>query len=199
MAAYSTLLRDHVTLTCRSIDRVFLQAYVPKLQTVGWVCQFLRWQRGYAIPSSAAFGKIGDAYVAEVHRFAAAHGIPVLHFAKGENKEQIARPLIDKAAAAGGQGRVVLIGIAQEKAPVWRLEGKGTRTRGASAHGVGPADGVHQPLLLLSLGSGVGWCVLEDQRLRPVSDLDLAQRSRMGQAAMREDRHRLHRVGQRVR
>jgi hypothetical protein len=29
------------------VDRVFLQAYVPKLQTVGWVCQFLRWQRHY--------------------------------------------------------------------------------------------------------------------------------------------------------
>src|SRR5579859_6720096 len=69
MADYATLLRDHVTLTCRSADRIFLQAYVPKLQSVGWVCQFLRWQRGYAIPSSAAFGKIGEAYVAEVHRF----------------------------------------------------------------------------------------------------------------------------------
>jgi hypothetical protein len=104
MADYSTLLRDHVTLTCRSIDRIFLQAYVPKLQTVGWVCQYLRWQRGYRIPSSAAFGKIGDAYVAEVHRFAAAHGIPVLYFAKGENKEQVARPLIDQAAAQGARG-----------------------------------------------------------------------------------------------
>jgi hypothetical protein len=109
MADYSTLLRDHVRLTCRSIDRIFLQAYVPKLQTVGWVCQFLRWQRGYAIPSSAAFGKIGDVYVAEVHRFAAAHGIPVLHFAKGENKEQIARPLIEGSRGgrpgAGGADR----------------------------------------------------------------------------------------------
>ena len=85
MTDYSTLLRNHVTLTCRSIDRIFLQAYVPKLQTVGFVCQFLHWQRGYAIPSSAAFGKIGDAYVAEVHRFAAAVGIPVRYFAKGEN------------------------------------------------------------------------------------------------------------------
>jgi hypothetical protein len=37
MADYSTLLRDHVKLTCRSIDRIFLQAYVPKLQTVVWV------------------------------------------------------------------------------------------------------------------------------------------------------------------
>jgi hypothetical protein len=31
MADYATLLRDHITLTCRSIDRIFLQAYVPKL------------------------------------------------------------------------------------------------------------------------------------------------------------------------
>ena len=29
MADYATLLRDHVTLTCRSVDRIFLQAYAP--------------------------------------------------------------------------------------------------------------------------------------------------------------------------
>ncbi len=73
MAGYATLLRDHVTLTCRSVDRIFLQAYVPRLQSVGWVCRFLRWQRGFFIPSSAAFGKIGDAYAAEVLRFASKH------------------------------------------------------------------------------------------------------------------------------
>ena len=57
MADYATLLRDHVTLTCPSVDRIFLQAYVPKLQSVGWVCEFLRWQRHYEIPSSAALGR----------------------------------------------------------------------------------------------------------------------------------------------
>jgi hypothetical protein len=120
MADYATLLRDHVTLTCRSVDRIFLQAYVPKLQTVGWVCQFLRWQRHYEIPSSAAFGKIGDGYVAEIHRWAKANGVPVIRFAKGENKEAIARPLLEAAEREGGAGKVVLIGIAQEKTPVWR-------------------------------------------------------------------------------
>jgi hypothetical protein len=40
------------------VDRIFLQAYVPRLESVGMVGQFLRWQRGYPIPS-AAFGKIG--------------------------------------------------------------------------------------------------------------------------------------------
>ena len=70
MTDYGTLLRDHVTLRCRSIDRIFLQAYVPKLQTVGWVCTFLRWQRKFKIPSSAAFGKIGEEYVKAIYRFA---------------------------------------------------------------------------------------------------------------------------------
>ena len=58
MADYATLLRDLVTLTCRSVDRIFLQAYVPKLQSMGEVCQFLHWQKGFGIPSSAAFGTI---------------------------------------------------------------------------------------------------------------------------------------------
>ncbi len=119
MADYATLLRDHVTLTCRCVDRIFLQAYVPRLQTVGWVCQFLRWQRGYPIPSSAAFGKIGNAYAAEVRRFAKVGGIPIRRFAKGENKEEIAQPYLEAAAAEGGSGRVVLIGTAQEKALAW--------------------------------------------------------------------------------
>jgi len=41
MADYATLLRDHVTLQNRSIDRIFLQAYVPQLQAVGQVCTLL--------------------------------------------------------------------------------------------------------------------------------------------------------------
>ena len=93
MATIRSLLRDRVTLQVRSVDRLFLQAYVPKLQSVGWVCQFLRWQRGYPIPSSSAFGKIGDGYVRAVHRFAEANDIPVIHFGKGDNKEAIARPI----------------------------------------------------------------------------------------------------------
>jgi len=119
MIDYATLLRDHVTLKCRSIDRIFLQAYVPKLQSVGMVCRFLCWQRKFKIPSSAAFGKIGGAYVKAIDKFAETHKIPVRRFKKGENKEKIARPYIEAAAREGKEG-VVLIGIAQEKASVWR-------------------------------------------------------------------------------
>lgn len=120
MADYATLLRDHVTLKVRSIDRIFLQAYVPKLQSVGQVCTFLRWQKEFHIPSSAAFGQIGEAYVKAIEAFAKRNGTPIVHFKKGENKEERVRPLLNEAAQGCGEGRVVLIGVAQEKASAWR-------------------------------------------------------------------------------
>lgn len=43
----------------------------------------------------------------------------MVHFEKGQKKETLARPYLE-AAARQGQDRVVLIGIAQEKASVWR-------------------------------------------------------------------------------
>jgi hypothetical protein len=134
MADYATLLRDHVTLTCRSIDRILLQAYVPMLQTAGQVCRFLHDQRGYPIPSSAAFGKIGEAYARRVHEFAARDGIPVVHFAKGTSKYQAARPYLEAAAAGGGAGKVALIGIAQEKARIWRSWKAKGQQRAAHPH-----------------------------------------------------------------
>src|SRR6266704_5549730 len=133
MADYATLLRDHITLTCRSIDRLFLQAYVPKLQTVGQVCQFLT-GRGFKIPSSAAFGQIGEAYVAAIHRWAQAEGVPIRYFAKGDNKEKIAEPLLRAAAEEGGEGKVVLIGIAQEKASAWRSWKKKGQEKASHPH-----------------------------------------------------------------
>jgi hypothetical protein len=101
MTNYGTLLRDHVTLRCRSTDGIFFQAYVPRLQAMGDVCTFFRWQRKYPILSSAAFGRIGDAYVKTVYRFAEAHHIPVVHFKKGEKKEETARPYLEAAAKRG--------------------------------------------------------------------------------------------------
>ena len=117
---YATLLRGHVTLTCRSVDRIFLQAYVPQLQTPGWVARFLLYQRHFGFASGLALGKIGDQYLADIRRWAKANSIPIHYFQKGESKEAYARPLIQAAAKEGGDGRVVLLGIAQEKTLCWK-------------------------------------------------------------------------------
>jgi hypothetical protein len=162
MADYFTLLRDRVTLKYGSIDRIFLQAYVPKLQTVGQVCTFLRWQRRFPIPSSAAFGKIGDAYVEAIYCYAKAHNIPVVRFEKGENKEKTARPYLE-AAAGEGKDRVVLIGIAQEKASAWRSwKSKGSGESRSSAHGMGPLVTYINHFYFYLWDSDWGCGVLED-------------------------------------
>ena len=142
MTDYGTLPGDHVTLRCRSIDRTFLQAYAPKLQAVGDVCTFLHWQRKFPIPSSAAFRRIGDEYVRAVYHFAEAHHIPVVHFKKGQNKEETARPYLE-AAAREGQDRVVLIGVAQEKASVEIVAEERAGESPAPTYGLGPGNGLH--------------------------------------------------------
>ncbi len=97
-----------------------MQGYVPHLQTAGWCARFLREQRGFGYPSSRAFGEVGKAYETAIRNFAKENAIPVIRFAKGDNREEIARPYLEAAAAAGGKGKVVMIGAGQEKASAWR-------------------------------------------------------------------------------
>ena len=66
MATISSLLADHVSLQVRSVDRLFLQGYVPRLMTEGQVIRFLL-DRGFPIPSPAVLGKIGRDYVNEIN------------------------------------------------------------------------------------------------------------------------------------
>jgi hypothetical protein len=128
VATITSLLRDRVALRVRSVDRLFLQAYMPKLMTDHQVVRFLL-DRGFQIPSPALLGKQGRDYVAAIDRFALEHGIPVVRFAKGESKEEAARPYLARAEQEERFG-VVLIGIAQEKTSAWR----GWRRGGPDGH-----------------------------------------------------------------
>src|SRR5450755_2841890 len=75
VATISSLLADHVSLQVRSVDRIFLAGYVPRLQCDGQLVRFLNERAGGTIPSPAILGKIGRAYVDQVVR--QVNGIPV--------------------------------------------------------------------------------------------------------------------------
>jgi hypothetical protein len=128
VATIASLLRDRVTLRVRSVDRLFLQAYVPRLMTAHQVVRFLL-DRGFSIPSPALLARQGRAYVAAIDRFAATHGVPVVRFARGERKEDVARPYLQRAEREGRFG-VVMIGVAQERTTAWR----GFRRGGRDSH-----------------------------------------------------------------
>jgi hypothetical protein len=117
MATISSLLADHVTLQVRSVDRLFFQGYVPRLQTQFQVIRFLL-DRGFPIPSPAVLGRIGREYVSAVESFIVAREIPVVRFQKGDVKEEVARQCF-KAAEAEGRFGVVMVGIAQERTSAW--------------------------------------------------------------------------------
>jgi hypothetical protein len=128
VATISSLLADHVTLQVRSVDRLFFQGYVPRLQTQFQVIRFLL-DRGFPIPSPAVLGRIGREYVSAVERFIVEHEIPVVRFQKGDVKEDIAREHF-KAAQRDGRFGVVMVGIAQERTSAWR----GWRDGGPDGH-----------------------------------------------------------------
>jgi hypothetical protein len=128
VATISSLLADHVSLQVRSVDRLFLQGYVPRLMTEGQVIRFLL-DHGFPIPSPAVLGKIGRDYVNRVNAYIAANEIPTVRFVKGDVKEEIAREHFRKAEREGRYG-VVMVGIAQEKTSAWR----GWRDGGPDGH-----------------------------------------------------------------
>jgi hypothetical protein len=100
---HSSVLRDRVTLQLRSVDRIYLQAYVPRLMSDGLLVRFLL-DRGAVIASPALLGQIGRRYVEAIERFAGANAIPIVRFRRGESKEEIARPYESRSAFAVGSG-----------------------------------------------------------------------------------------------
>ena len=82
------LLEGHISLELESIDRLYLNGYVPQLQhgagLVGFLCQ----QRGKPIASPALLGQITGRFVAEVKSFAKEQGIPLFHFERDAKQKQ---------------------------------------------------------------------------------------------------------------
>ncbi len=113
MTNVNEILRDHVTLTVDCMDRIYLNGYIPNLQVPGQLVNFLTKHRGNKIPSPALLGKIGERFASAVKQFAEDHRIAIIHFERGQRKDDLAAQYRQQFAQAEG---VVFIGVAQEKA-----------------------------------------------------------------------------------
>lgn len=113
------VLAGHVDFELDCIDRVYLNAYVPKLAYPRGVASFFRYQRGATFASTCLADPITKAFTAALHRYAARHRVPVLYFEKGQRKDDVALAHLARFTAAEG---VLFIGIAQEKTRTFRTE-----------------------------------------------------------------------------
>jgi hypothetical protein len=123
------VLDGHVALDIQCLDRIYLNAYVPKLQTSAQVTAFLSGHLGYPFPSPALFNQIGQRFRRAVTSFAQANNIPWVKFGKHDvgGKLELMRPHLERQAATGRSG-VAAIGVAQEFQRVWTAYERQTST-----------------------------------------------------------------------
>jgi hypothetical protein len=119
MPTIPELWRDHVSLDIECVDRVYLNGYVPTLQTSGALVYFLEQQRGAMIASPALLGESSHRFVADVAAFAQAQHIPLVRFQKGQRKDDVAGSRRRFTAAES----VVFIGVAHALAHPRRRRG----------------------------------------------------------------------------
>jgi hypothetical protein len=112
MDTVAEILDSHVALTVESFDRIYVNGYVPKLQTSGQLVGFLTQHRGNPIPSPALLRKISDQFKADLDLFAATQGLQPVHFERKQRKDDLAA---EHGAGFTRSEGVYLIGVAQEK------------------------------------------------------------------------------------
>ena len=98
------VLDGHVKLDIECLDRVYLNAYVPILQSSGQVVAFMTQHLGLPIPSPALFDKIGQRFRRAVVSFAEANDIPWVKFSRDDRKADVMRPYLEPAGCHGTPG-----------------------------------------------------------------------------------------------
>jgi len=121
------ILRQHVTLELESIDRMYLNVYVPQLQRERGVVAFFRYHRGHPFASSALMEPISQAFIRAIEAFATREGVPLFTFSPGQKKDAV---MAEHLARFPAQAGVVFIGKAQEKTAVFRTEKRKNPTTG---------------------------------------------------------------------
>jgi hypothetical protein len=111
------LQRQHVVLELECIDRMYLNAYVPKLTSAAGVAGFFRGYLGHRFASTKDAAAMTDRFIRSIRDFLQREDIPLLRFQKGQRKDDIFRQRLRKFKPSEG---VVFVGVAQEKARVPR-------------------------------------------------------------------------------
>ncbi len=140
------LLEEHVTLDVEGIDRLYLNAYQPRLQTGAGVAAFFKGHRGARVASTTLMAPMSRAFVGEIQRFARREEVEVVRFTKGQRKDEVTQERLRGFNAPEG---LLYLGIAQERFSTFRVEKRFSPPERQSLSLVGPLDGDVQPVLLL--------------------------------------------------
>ena len=116
------LQRENVVLELECIDRMYLNAYVPKLTSERGIAGYFRGFLGHRFASTKSAAGKSEGLVREIMRFIAREKIALVRFEKGVRKDEVMKKALRKFR---GQ-EAVLFGV-------WRRRKRGCRAPFASA------------------------------------------------------------------
>ena len=96
------ILAEHTTLELECVDRMYLNVYVPLLQTAGGVAWYLRDVCGFPVASSVLLGRRSHQFVAAIKRFVRKQGIDLIRFQRGERKDDRAQDYLRRWSGREG-------------------------------------------------------------------------------------------------
>jgi len=123
------ILSDQVSLEVSCLDRIYVNGYVPKLQTSGQLVYFLSEHLGHPVASPALLGRIGNRFRNDLDRFIEQHRLALERFQRGQRKDELAN---ERRRAFDGEEGVVFVGLAQERCRSFKATKCSTPSGGVS-------------------------------------------------------------------
>src|SRR5919201_1181545 len=122
------LQKEHVVMELECIDRMYLNAYVPKLTSEAGIAAFCRGYLGHRFASTKQAVAMTDTFIKSIRAFIEQEGLNLVHFKKGQRKDEVMQEHLRRFKKTEG---VLFVGVAQEKVRVPRttrraLPGGGT-------------------------------------------------------------------------
>ena len=129
MPNIASIIRDHVVLSIRCLDRLYINGYLPRLQTSGQLAYFMMEHLGKPIPSPVLLHHLRERFVGSLQRWSEREEVPLVRFARGQRKDEVAN---ERRRAFKAEEGVVFVGVAQGKCRSFRGHRRRTPTGSVS-------------------------------------------------------------------
>ena len=106
------LQKEHVVLELECIDRMYLNAHVPKLTSEAGIAAFCRGYLGHRFASTKQAVEMTQRFVRSIEALIQREGLELIRFQKGQRKDQVLQDRLSRFPKDEG---VIFVGVAQEK------------------------------------------------------------------------------------
>jgi len=125
----SELIEGHVTLSIEGLDRIYLNGYVPVLQTPQGVAYYFNKCHNKPIPSTALMAPMTERFVKSIEDFIKSNEVDRVRFEAKQRKDEVTQEYLRQHPNKIG---LLYVGVAQEKFTTLRTRKEQNKETGQS-------------------------------------------------------------------